>query len=194
MLGKPVHDVTMIRGDTLTITFGMADDVCLGQTVCLAQISTKFNGLPVHLLKVRCVRKAVFADLKTDMCVVCRATSVPTSVIPGQSLVGSDRAVGQLANETMDTNLSATGVIGIPMVIVVDSAEKVFGTANSNVTVDAIRPAEPQISIAKTNPILLITIAVVVVFLVAAVGIYFWTNKSKPKTKNTKEETPPWEQ
>lgn len=87
-----------------------------------------------------------------------------------------------------------TDKTGIPMVIVVDSYEKVFGTANSNVTVDAIRPADPQISIAKTNPILLITIAVVVVFLVAAVGIYFWTNKSKAKTKNTKDETPPWEQ
>lgn len=86
-----------------------------------------------------------------------------------------------------------TDKTGIPMVIVVDSAEKVFGTANSNVTVDAIRPAEPQISVEKTNPVLLITIAVVVVFLAVMGGIFIWTKK-KPKTNNKKEETPPWEQ
>lgn len=87
-----------------------------------------------------------------------------------------------------------TDKTGIPMVIVVDSAESVFGFEGENVTVEGLRPAEPQIIVEKTNPILIITIAVVVVFIVAAVGVYVWTNKSKAKTKNTKEETPPWEQ
>lgn len=85
---------------------------------------------------------------------------------------------------------------GIPMVIVVDSAEKVFGAENNNITVDAIKPAEPQISVKKTNPVLIITIAVIVVFFAVMGGIFIWTNK-KPKTDNKKEEkeeTPPWEQ
>ncbi|MBO5936957.1 MAG: hypothetical protein J6Q79_05000 [Clostridia bacterium] len=89
-----------------------------------------------------------------------------------------------------------TNKTGIPMVIVVDSAERVFGVEGDNVTVEDLRPAEPQISIAKTNPVLLITIAVVVVFLVVMGGIFVWTKK-KPKAKKGKEEkdeTPPWEQ
>ncbi|MBO7319648.1 MAG: hypothetical protein J6V06_06495, partial [Clostridia bacterium] len=89
-----------------------------------------------------------------------------------------------------------TNKTGIPMVIVVDSAERVFGVEGDNVTVEDLRPAEPQISIAKTNPVLLITIAVVVVFLVVMGGIFVWTKK-KPKAKKEKEEkdeTPPWEQ
>ena len=86
-----------------------------------------------------------------------------------------------------------TDKTGIPMVIVVDSAEKVFGTANSNVTVDAIRPAEPQISVEKTNSALFIAIAVVLVFLATIFGIFIWTLKKKI-TNNKKEETPPWEQ
>ena len=85
-----------------------------------------------------------------------------------------------------------TDKTGIPMVIVVDSAEKVFGADDSNV----VTTPQPQVSVPKINSTMLITIAVVVVFLVVMGGIFLWTNKSKSKTKtnNTKEETPPWEQ
>lgn len=89
-----------------------------------------------------------------------------------------------------------TAKTGIPMVIVVDSAERVFGVEGDNVTAEDLRPAEPQISVKKTNPVLIITIAVIVVFFVVMGGIFIWTNK-KPKAtsdKKEKEETPPWEQ
>ena len=99
-----------------------------------------------------------------------------------------------LSYEVVNSSLQEfTDKTGIPMVIVVDSAEKVFGTANSNVTVDAIRPAEPQISVKKTNSALFIAIAVVLVFLATIFGIFIWTLKKKI-TNNKKEETPPWEQ
>lgn len=87
-----------------------------------------------------------------------------------------------------------TDKTGIPMVIVVDSAERVFGVEGNNVTVEDLRPAEPQVSVSKATPTLFITIAVVVVFLAVMGGIFVWTNK-KPKAKKEKEEeTPPWEQ
>ena len=86
-----------------------------------------------------------------------------------------------------------TDKTGIPMVIVVDSAERVFGVEGNNVTVEDLRPVEPQVSVSKATPTLFITIAVVVVFLAVMGGIFVWTNK-KPKAKKEKEETPPWEQ
>ena len=80
---------------------------------------------------------------------------------------------------------------GIPMVIVVDSAEEVFGVNSTTDNTVTVEPAVP-----KVNSTVIITIAVVVVLLAAAVGGYIWTNKakSKAKTKDPKEETPPWEQ
>ena len=82
---------------------------------------------------------------------------------------------------------------GIPMVIVVDSAEKVFGVnTNSNV----VTTPKPQVSLPEINSTMIITIAVVVVFIAVAGGVFVWTNKSKTKTKTEapKEEAPPWEQ
>lgn len=81
---------------------------------------------------------------------------------------------------------------GIPMVIVVDSAERVFGTdTESTVTVTDPQSATP--STIQFSPVFIITVAVIVVFLVVMGGIFIWTKK-KPKTNNKKEETPPWEQ
>ena len=82
-----------------------------------------------------------------------------------------------------------TDKTGIPMVIVVDSYERVFEVENNNTA------SSQQTSFAepKVNTTMIITIAVVVVFLVVMAGIFIWTNK-KPKTKKEKEETPPWEQ
>lgn len=86
-----------------------------------------------------------------------------------------------------------TDKTGIPMVIVVDSAEEVFGVVTTTDNTVTVEPAIPKI-----NSTMIITIAVVVVFLAAAIGIFIWTNKSKnkskAKTKESKEETPPWEQ
>ena len=84
-----------------------------------------------------------------------------------------------------------TDKTGIPMVIVVDSAEEVFGVVTTTDNTVTVEPATP-----KLNSTMIITIAVVVIFLAAAIGVYVWTNKSKSKakTKAPKEETPPWEQ
>lgn len=38
VLGEPVHDIAMVRSDALAVTFGVADDVLLGQTIEFAQI------------------------------------------------------------------------------------------------------------------------------------------------------------
>lgn len=84
-----------------------------------------------------------------------------------------------------------TAKTGIPMVIVVDSAEKVFGAVTTTDNTVTVEPAIP-----KLNSTLIITIAVIIVFFVVMGGIFIWTNKSKSKakTKDPQEETPPWEQ
>ena len=84
-----------------------------------------------------------------------------------------------------------TAKTGIPMVVVVDSAEKVFGVNTATDNTVTVEPAIP-----KMNSTLIITVAVIIVFFVVMGGIFIWTNKSKSKakTKDPKEETPPWEQ
>ena len=82
-----------------------------------------------------------------------------------------------------------TDKTGIPMVVVVDSAEKVFGAVTTTDNTVTVEPAIPKI-----NSTMIITIAVIIVFFVVMGGIFIWTNKSKNKTKDPKEETPPWEQ
>lgn len=84
-----------------------------------------------------------------------------------------------------------TDKTGIPIVVIVDSAEEVFGVVTTTDNAVTVEPAVP-----KMNSIAIITIAVVAVFIVAACGIYILTKK-KPQNKTTsdkKEETPPWEQ
>ena len=84
-----------------------------------------------------------------------------------------------------------TDKTGIPMVVVVDSAEKIFGAVTTTDNTVTVEPAIP-----KMNSTLIITVAVIIVFFVVMGGIFIWTNKSKSKakTKDPKEETPPWEQ
>lgn len=80
-----------------------------------------------------------------------------------------------------------TDKTGIPIIIVVDSAEKVFG--QSNVAVNDLDP-EPQISVSRINPFIPAIIGIIAVALaVFAIGFAVSKNKSKAK----KEETPPWE-
>ncbi len=80
---------------------------------------------------------------------------------------------------------------GIPMVIVVDSAEKVFG-ADTVTVPDSAVTVEPAIP--KTNATIIAIIAIAIVLITAAVGVYIYSKNSKSKTKKAKEETPPWEQ
>ena len=84
-----------------------------------------------------------------------------------------------------------TAKTGIPMVVVVDSAEKVFGADTATIPDSAVtvEPATPKI-----NATIIAIIAIAIVLIAAAVGVYVLTKNSKSKTKKAKEETPPWEQ
>ena len=124
MLWKPVHHIAVVGCHALLVTFGVADDVLFGQTVLLTEVGTKFNGLTVHLLKVGIIRKTVLADFKTDMGIVCTPPSVPTTMIPRESLVCGNRAVSQLADKGMNADLSAAGMLGVPMIAVLVFTEQ----------------------------------------------------------------------
>ena len=84
-----------------------------------------------------------------------------------------------------------TAKTGIPMVVVVDSAEKVFGADTATIPDSAVtvEPATPKI-----NATIIAIIAIAIVLIAAAVGVYIYSKNSKSKTKKAKEETPPWEQ
>ena len=120
---EPVHDIAVVGSDAALITFGMTDDVLLGQSELFAQVGAKLDGLLIHLLEVGAISEAVFADFKTDMGVVCAAACMPAAVIPRQRLVSGDAAVCQLADETMDAYLTTAGVVGVPMVVVLVLAQ-----------------------------------------------------------------------
>ena len=85
-----------------------------------------------------------------------------------------------------------TDKTGIPMVIVVDSYEKVFDVESNQVTVpdQQVSPAEP-----KVNTTMFIVIgALVVAVAIGLIAFAVSKNNGKPKAKKEKEETPPWEQ
>jgi hypothetical protein len=130
MLGKPVHDITMIGSDALTVAFRVTDDILFGQTIFFAQIRTKFDGLLVHLTEVRCISEAVFTDLETDMGIVGRAACVPATMIPRQSLIGGNGAISQLADKSVDADFSAAGVVGVPMIVVLVLPQQTIVGAN----------------------------------------------------------------
>ena len=52
------------------------------------------------------------------MGVVGAAASVPATVIPRQGLICSNGAIGQLADEAVNTDLPAAGMIGVPVIVV----------------------------------------------------------------------------
>lgn len=118
-----MHHVTVVGCDALLVALGVADDVLLGQAILFAEVGTKFNGFTVHLLEIGVIRKTVLADFKTDMRVVGAAAGVPSTVIPRESLVSGNGAICQFADESVDTNLSAAGMISVPVVVVLVLAQ-----------------------------------------------------------------------
>lgn len=129
VLREPVHDIAVVRCNALPVALAVADDVLFGQTVLLAEVGTKFNGLLIHLFEVGAISKTVLTDFKADMGVVCRAACVLAAMIPRKSLVSCHRAISQLANEGVDANLSVAGVIGVPVIAVLVFAQlAVIGT------------------------------------------------------------------
>ena len=63
------------------------------------------------------------------MSVVCTTPGVPSTMIPRQSLVCGDSAVSQLANECVNADLSAAGMICVPVIAVLVLAKQtIIGT------------------------------------------------------------------
>ena len=48
---------------------------------------------------------------------------MPAAMIPRQRLISGDGTVGQLADETMDADLTTAGMVGVPMVVVLVLAQ-----------------------------------------------------------------------
>ena len=49
---------------------------------------------------------------------------MPTSMIPRQGLISSDFSISQLSNESVNTDLTAAGLVLIPMIVVLVLAEQ----------------------------------------------------------------------
>lgn len=95
-----------------------------------------------------------------------------------------------LTSEAVNDALNSfTNQTGIPLVIVVDSAEKVFGQ-----TTDVNVYPEPQISTSRTFSFVGIAVAGLILLAVIVLIVVLLRSKDKTKTKkNPKDETPPWE-
>ena len=118
-----MHDIAVVGSDAALITFGVADDVLLSQSELLAQVGAKLDGLLIHLLEIGAISEAVFADFKTDMGIVGAAACMPAAMIPRQRLIGRYGAVCQLSDEAVDANLTTTGMVCVPMVVVLVLAQ-----------------------------------------------------------------------
>ena len=139
VLREPVHHITVVGCDTLLVALGVADDVLLGQTIFFAEIGTKFDGLTVHLLEIGVIRKTVLADFKADVSIIGAAAGVPSTVIPRESLVSSNGAICQFADESVDTDLSAAGMIGVPVVAVLVFTEQTVIRTNIAFQIGVVR-------------------------------------------------------
>ena len=118
VLGEPVHNVTMVGSYALLIAFAVADDVFFSETVLLTKINAEVDCLLVYLLEVGCISKTILADFKADVGVVSRATGVPTTMVPRQTLIGCHSTICKLTNEAVYTDFTTAGMIGVPVVVI----------------------------------------------------------------------------
>ena len=118
VLREPVHNITVVRSHTLLVAFTVADNVLFSETVLLTKINAEVDSLLVYLLEVGCISKTILADFKSDVGVVSRATGVPTAMIPGQTLIRCYCTIRKLTNEAMYTDFTTTGMIGVPVVVI----------------------------------------------------------------------------
>ena len=95
----------------------------------LKQLSKSYAGKPAlkevelqigagEIAAVGVLDAGRFGHLHADVGVVGRTTCVPAPVVPRQGLVSGDCTVLQLSNKAVYTHLSATGMVGVPMVVV----------------------------------------------------------------------------
>ena len=121
-----MHYIAMVAGDTELGSFAVADDILFSESVLLAEVCTKPDGFLVNGRKIRGIGQTVLADFKADMCIIGRAAGMPTSMIPGQRLVGGDASISQFADKAVDTDLPATRLILIPVVVILVLAEQII--------------------------------------------------------------------
>lgn len=108
----------MIGCDTFLVALTVADDVLFGQAVLLAKVRTKLHRFLVDLVEVGLIRKPVLTDFKANVRIVGRTACMPSTVLPGQRLIGCHTSVSQLSNKAVDADLSSAGMIGVPVVVV----------------------------------------------------------------------------
>lgn len=61
---------------------------------------------------------AVLTDFKANVRIIDGTACVPPTVLPRKCLISRNGAISQLANKTMYVNLSASGMIGISVVVI----------------------------------------------------------------------------
>ena len=140
VLGKPMHNISVVRGDAFAVTFAMADDVLFRQTIFFAKVNAKLYRFLVYLGEVRTIGGIILADLKADVGVVSRTTCVPASVIPGQGLVGSNSSVSKLSNECVNADISAARTSRVPMIVILVFAEQAIIWTDITLEVGVVGP------------------------------------------------------
>src|SRR6056297_842627 len=131
----------MITCDFLLITFIVADDVLISQIIEFAKMCTKLCGFLVYRIKIRGVGQIVFTDFKSDVTVVSVTTCMPSSMVPGQGLISSDSAIFKLSNKCMDTDLSTTRSMLVPMVVVLVLSQDAIIWPNISAKIGIVRPS-----------------------------------------------------
>jgi len=124
VLRKPVHHVAVIAGDAQLISLRVADDILIRQSVLFAEIDAKLHGLLINSRKIRGIGQTVLADFKADMCIICRTTGVPATMIPRKRLISGDASVSQLADEAVDADLPSVRLVLIPVIVILVLTEQ----------------------------------------------------------------------
>ena len=124
--GSIPYGYNRLPGDKQTL---VVDPVASQVVKRIFEIYAKLHGFPVNSRKIRGIGQTVFADFKSDMCIVRRTTGVPATMIPRKRLVSSDASVSQFTNEAVDADLPSVGLVLIPVVVVlILTKQAVVGT------------------------------------------------------------------